>query len=143
MFILKQDFQHLDSTNQLHILKAGTRIDKLEGNFYLIIKSRKKLQIPKDVVEKNPDFFEKIDLRTQLQNIIKKNKSRTAPKLAEIIELFLEDEYFSGKDLVDIDTLRVMLEACRQKYMETEDDTWLEPIQKLGWNADGKGVYKD
>lgn len=143
MYVLKQDFQHLTSTKQILTLKTGTKIDTKEGDFYIITKSRKKYQIHKDIVENNPDFFEKVDLKTQIQDILKKNNKRTAPKMADILHEFLSEEYLFNKEIVDIDQVEVMLEACRQQYIATEEDKWLLPISRLGWSVDGKGVFKE
>lgn len=143
MYILKQDFQYTTSTKQILLLKAGTKIDKKNGDHYVISKARKEYRIPKDIVETNPDFFEKQDLRSQLQDILKTNSKRTAPKTAEILEDFLVNQYLFEKELVEIDLIKDMLEACRLMYMETKEDKWLEPIHKLGWNVDAKGVFRE
>lgn len=143
MYILKQDFQYTTSTKQILSLKIGTKIDKKDGDHYVVSKARKEYKIHQDIVENNPEFFEKQDLRTQLQDILKKNSKRTAPKTAEILELFLLEEYLFEKELVDIALVKQMLDACRLMYMETEEEKWLEPIHKLGWNVDAKGVFKE
>ena len=143
MFILKKDFQHTTSDNKILSLDIGTKLDSKRGDYYIISKARKEYEIHKDIVENNPEFFEKIDLQTQLQAILKKNSKRTSPKTAEILFEFLENEYFSGKELVEEELIRTMLDACRLQYIETEDEKWLIPIQRLGWGVDGKGVFKN
>lgn len=143
MFILKKDFQYTTSDDQILTLNVGTKIDSKDGDHYIITKGRKEYKINKSIVENNPEFFEKVDLQTQLQAILKKNSKRTSPKTAEIIHDYLTDEYFYNKELVENDLLETMLDACRLQYMSTEDDKWLIPIQRLGWNIDSKGVFKN
>ena len=143
MYVLTQDFQYTTSNNKILTLKSGTKIDKKEGDHYIISKARTEYKIHKDIVDNNPDIFEQVNLQTQIQEILKKNSKSTSPKTAKILHNFLVEEHFYGKDLVEIDDLKVMLDACRMMYMETENDKWLEPIQHLGWNVDAKGVFKE
>ncbi len=143
IYVIIQDFQHTASDGQILTLKKGTKIDKKEGDEYIISQARKEYRIKAVIVENNPTFFEKISLKTQLMNILKENSKRTIPKTADILSEFFEKEFLSEKELVEYDVLKVTLEACRQLYITTQNDMWLVPIQKLGWNVDGKGVFKD
>jgi hypothetical protein len=143
IYLIIQDFQHTASDGQILTLKKGTKIDKKDGDEYVISQARKEYRIKAVIVENNPTFFEKISLKTQLMNILKENSKRTIPKTAEILSEFFEKEFLNEKELVDYDVLKVTLEACRQMYITTQNDMWLVPIHKLGWNVDGKGVFKD
>jgi len=142
VYVLKQKFQQLASDGTIGFLKEGTKIDKKEGDKYLITQNRKVYQIDALVVENNPDFFEKIDLQTQLQSILKKCSKNTAPKTAKVLNEFLQDEYLAGKEVVETELLATALEACRQMYLSSSDDKWLVPISRLDWDLDAKGVFK-
>jgi hypothetical protein len=143
VYILIQDFQHTTSDGQILTLKKGTKIDRKEGDEYVISLARKEYRIKSIIVENNPTFFEKIDLKAQILNILKENSKRTMPKTAEILSEFFEKDFLGDKELVDIEVLKTTLEACRQMYIATKEEKWLVPIQKLKWNVDAKGVFKD
>ena len=143
IYILIQDFQHTTSDGQILTLKKGTKIERKEGDEYVISLSRKEYRIKGVIVEKNPTFFEKVDLKAQITNLLKENNKRTIPKTAEILTEFFETEFLKDKELVDFEILKTTLEACRLQYIATKEDKWLMPIQKLKWNLDSKGVYKD
>jgi len=143
IYILIQDFQHTTSDGQILTLKKGTKIERKEGDEYVISLSRKEYRIKGVIVEKNPTFFEKVDLKAQIANLLKENNKRTIPKTAEILTEFFENEFLKDKELVDFEILKTTLEACRLQYIATKEDKWLMPIQKLKWNLDSKGVYKD
>jgi hypothetical protein len=141
IYILIQDFQHTTSDGQILTLKKGVKIDRKELDEYVISQARKEYRIKAAIVENNPNFFEKVDLKSQILNVLK--QKRTAPKTAELLSEFFEKEFLGDKELVDIDTLKTALEACRQMYITTQNDMWLVPIHKLKWNVDSKGVFKD
>lgn len=143
IYILIQDFQHTTSDGQILTLKKGVKIDRKELDEYVISQARKEYRIKAAIVENNPNFFEKVDLKAQILNILKSNNKRTAPKTAEILSEFFEKEFLGDKELVDTDVLKTALEACRQLYISTQNDMWLVPIHKLKWNVDSKGVFKD
>ncbi len=143
VYILIQDFQHTTSDGTILTLKKGTKIDRKEGDDYVISQARKEYRIKSVIVENNPNFFEKVDLKAQILNLLKENNKRTMPKTAEILAEFFEKQFLSDKELVDDDILKTTLEACRQMYFTTKEDKWLIPIKKLGWDADTKGVFKN
>lgn len=143
IYILTKDFQHTTSDGQILFLKKGSKIDRKDGDDYIITQSRKEYRIKAVIVEKNPDFFEKIDLKSQLQTVLKENSKRTIPKTAEILCEFINTEILSGKTLIDDDIIKIMLDCCRLQYISTKDDKYLIPFKKLGWNIDSKGVYKE
>jgi hypothetical protein len=143
LYIIIQDFQHTTSDGAILTLKKGVKIDSKDGDEYVISQARKEYRIKSVIVENNPTFFEKVDLKSQILGILKENSKRTMPKTAEILTEFVEKEFLSDKELVEFDTLKVTLEACRQMYISTQNDMWLVPIHKLKWNVDSKGVFKD
>src|SRR6478735_1965315 len=143
IYILIQDFQHTTSDGQILLLKKGAKIDRRENDYYIISLSRKEYKIKAIIVEKNPLFFHKVDLKTQILSILKTNNKRTAPKLAELLSDFFIKEHLEGKDYVDVENLRIMLEACRLQYLLTKDEKWLLPIHNLKWDVDVNGVFKN
>jgi hypothetical protein len=143
IYILKKDFQHTASDGVILFLKVGTKIDRKDGDEYIITQARKEFRIKAVIVENNPTFFEKIDLKAQLTTLCKINVKRTAPKMAEILVDFIDKEILADKELVDNEQMKVVLEACRLQYISTKEDKWLIPIQKLGWSVDSKGVFKN
>ncbi len=143
VYLLIQDFQHTTSDGQILTLKKGTKIDRKDGDDYVINVFSKEYRIKSVIVENNPTFFEKTDLKAQLQALLKSNSKRTTPKLAEILADFFEHTYIGkNKQVVDIDILETALDACRLQFIETKEDKFLRPIEKLGWDVDSKGVFK-
>lgn len=143
IYVLIQDFQYTTSSGEILTLKKGTGIDRKEGDDCIISLARKEYRIKSIIVENNPQFFEKIDLKSKLVSLFKANTKRTAPKMAEIVEEFIKKEILEDKELVDHDILKSSLEACRQMYISTENDKWLLIIKNAGWSIDGKGVFKN
>lgn len=142
IYLLIQDFQHTTSDGQILCLKKGTKIDRKENDEYVISLARKEYRIKSIIVEKNPTFFEKVDLKSQITNILKLNNKRTIPKTAEILSEFFDKEFLNDKDLIDKDVLKIALEACRLQYISSKEEKWLYPIHIMNWDVDAKGVYK-
>ena len=124
-------------------LKKGTKIERKDGDEYVIPLARKEYRIKSVIVENNPNFFEKIDMKVQIFNLLKLNNKRTMSKLSEILVEFIEKEILAEKELVEDETMKVLLEACRQQYLSSMEDKWLIPIHKFGWDVDSKGVFKN
>ena len=145
MYILINDFQHISSDGKIELLKTNTKIQERDGNFYLIKINRKTLRLNKEIVENTPNYFKKVDLRTSIQDILKKNNKSKSPKLSQLIVEYLDNDYFHGKELIEDDVVKVMLDACRLMFKETEDEKWIEPIDHMidkGWLVDAKGISK-
>lgn len=146
MFNLMQDFHYTSSDGQIIILKKGTKIEKRDSvsGDYIFILNKIEFKIKAIVVESNPTYFQKIDIKTKLTNLLKLNSKRTAPKLAEILIEFIDQEYFSGgNQLLDIETIKTVLDASRLQYISSKEEKWLIPLKKLGWKANEKGIFKD
>lgn len=142
-FELIQDFQYTNTEMEIMSLPKGTKIEKKVGDHYIFHIRKKEYRLDKRIVENNPLHFKKVDLTTQIQEILKKNKNHNSPKLAKIVVEFIETVYMSNMELVDLDILETMLNACRLKFKETQDDKWLIPLKELNWGADADGVFKN
>lgn len=142
---LKKDFQHINSNQKIETIKEGTEIKDKQGDYYIAFQNKQKIEIPAEIVENNPEYFEKYDLQSQLESVIRKNKkdNKINRKFAENVVDFLYNEYFLDKEIVSEDLIETMLEACRQMYMNTEDESWLYPIQQLGYTVDEYGIQKN
>lgn len=139
LYKLKKDFQHTNTAGQIQLLNAGAKIDKKEGDSYIIKQGNKILYIDAKIVESNPDFFEKVDFRTQLTVLLKTNNTRTAPKLAEIVENFIDTTLLDNKQIVDNNDISLLLTASKEMYNNTSDEKYLTIIKKLGWGLDPQG----
>jgi hypothetical protein len=139
LYKLKKDFQHTNTAGQIQLLNAGAKIDKKEGDSYIIKQGNKILYIDAKIVEANPDFFEKVDFRSQLTVLLKTNNTRTAPKLAEIVENFIETNLLDNKQIVDNNDISLLLSASKEMYSTTNDEKYLAVIKKLGWGLDAQG----
>ncbi len=139
LYKLKKDFQHTNTAGQIQLLNAGAKIDKKEGDSYIIKQGNKILYIDAKIVEANPDFFEKVDFRSQLTVLLKTNNTRTAPKLAEIVENFIETTLLDNKQIVDNNDISLLLSASKEMYSTTNDEKYLAVIKKLGWGLDAQG----
>ena len=141
LYNIIQDFQHTTSDGVILTLKKGTKIIRKENDDYIISMSKKEFRIRSIIVENNPLFFQKVDLKSRILVLLKENTKRTMPKMAEILSDFIDTE-FSEENSVNDDILKISLEACRLMYINTKDDKWLVPIHKLGWDVDNNGVFK-
>jgi hypothetical protein len=141
LYNIIQDFQHTTSDGVILTLKKGTKIDKKDNDDYIISMSKKEFRIRSIIVENNPLFFQRVDLKSRILSLLKENTKRTMPKTAEILADFMESE-FSSENTVSDDILKTTLEACRLMYISTKDDKWLIPIHKLGWDVDNNGVFR-
>jgi hypothetical protein len=143
IYKLLKDFNYTTSDKRIMELKKGTTIDRKEGDVYVIKQGRQQeFTIDCALVENNPDYFEKIDLTQRIIALLKRTKSKTAPKISKDIATFLEEDYFKGKELVEEEYLATALEACKEQFIATKEEKWLVPITKLGWGVDESGVFK-
>lgn len=143
LYKIIQDFQYLNSENVISVLKKGLTIDRRDGQDYIISALRKDIRINVSIVESNPNFFEKTDIKSQLTTIIKESKGKSVLKTVDVLDNFINDEVINNKILVSYDLLSEMLDACRLMYKNTENEKWLLPINKLGWSVDENTVYKE
>ena len=70
IYVLIQDFQHTTSDGAIMTLKKGTKIERKDGDEYVIPLARKEYRIKSVIVENNPNFFEKIDMKVQIFNLL-------------------------------------------------------------------------
>lgn len=143
LYKLIKDFNYTTSDKKILELKKGITIDRKDGNVYIIKQGRQQeYTIDCDLVENNPEYFEKIDLKQRIIALLKRTKSKTTPKISSDIVTFLETEYFNDKELVEEEYLMTALQACKEQFILTKNEKWLVPIVKLGWGIDETGVYK-
>lgn len=145
MYILTKPYQFTTSDSVIVTLDKGLKITETDGDNYIVLLKKKQYKIPRGIVEKNPDFFEKVDFKTQLIDFLKKqNKNSPYSKKADGILQFFEDTYVQDNELIPYDTAKKMLEACVEMYKKTNSEQWLQPISDLGWDIadDGSSLYK-
>lgn len=143
MYKLINDFQHTDSTGKIMVLKAGVLIERLEGINYIFKLNKKEYKINKNIVESNPDYFERIDFETILVDYLKKNSKRPYKKIAEGITELIEDEYIKEREIVDSSSLKIALQACLLMYQADQNRDWIKAIDSLGYDMDDNGeLYK-
>ncbi len=139
---LIQDFQYTTTQKQILKLEKGTRLDEEDKNFFIIKIKNTIFKLEKDIVINNPEYFKKVDWNTEISEIIKKNKKATSPKLASLITTYISESFLKDNTIVAEDLLFTMMDACRIQYYSLKDEKYLEPINKLGWFYNEKGVYK-
>lgn len=138
---LVKDFQYINEKKQILTLPKGTKVENEKEGFYIFKVRGKTLSLEKDLVIANPEYFKKIDWITEVAEILKKNRKTTSPKLAKIIGEYVNKEVLKGHELVTEQLLTIMLEACRIQYYSLKDESFLEPIKKLGWSYNEKGIF--
>lgn len=138
---LIKDFQYINDKKQILTLPKGTKVENEVDNFFIFKVKGKTLSLEKDLVMTNPEFFKKIDWVIELAEILKKNRKSTSPKLAKTIGEFVEKEVLKNHEVVPQPLLLIMMEACRIQYYSIKDETFLEPIIKMDWSYNEKGVY--
>lgn len=138
---LVQDFQYINDKKQILTLPKGTKVENEKDGYFIFKVRGKTLSLETDLVVNNPEFFKKTDWVIDLAEILKKNKKATSPRLAKIVGEFFTDSVMKGQTLVSEQLLHTMLEACRIQYYSLKDESFLEPIKKLGWSYNERGVY--
>jgi hypothetical protein len=88
---LIEDYQCINSKKQICVVSKGTKISKEVNGFFEVTSKKDNILIEKDIVVNNPQYFKKIDLVTELADILKKNKKSTAPKLAKIVSDYFQE----------------------------------------------------
>lgn len=143
MYILKKEFQYTDANGVILTLKPGINIDNKDGSNYIIQYNRKSYKIPSNIIDNNPDFFERKDIKTLLLDHIKLNSKKTNIKKADALIDFIEDNIIQDNELVNINDLTIALQACKNQFQNTNDKMWLTPLHNLGWDVNENGnVYK-
>ena len=141
MFILSKEFQYTDSTHAITVLPAGTRFEQEVGGQLHFTINRKRFSLDKQIALANPQFFKEVNFRTRLTELLKTEKNRTAPKLAELVNELVESEVLRGNVLVPAETLDLLVDACYHQYLRTADPADLAPLQTLGYTWDANGYY--
>ena len=86
-----KEFQYLSPEKKIFILKTGTILE--EYNYK--VKSEI-IQIDKDIIDNNPEFFEIIDWKAELLTYIKTNKLPTPSVLTKKLIPFIEEMVLSS-----------------------------------------------
>lgn len=141
MYKLIQEFQFTDSTNTIIVLKPGTTITE-SGGVYKFEYRKKSYIIDFKLIENNPSFFKKEDIKTRIVEMLKKYSGSTYVKRADLVIDLFNSEFIGDRELVDSGLLETALNACRLQYLATNDVKWLIPIDSLGYTADENGVVK-
>jgi hypothetical protein len=143
MYILIKDFQYTNQEKQIMTLSVGTKLEVETNGFFHFKLKGKEYRVEKVIVVNNPEFFKKVDFLSLLIDLLKREKKKTAPKLAESIEQLVLDEVLADNTLVNPNTEMIMVKACYKMYVSTKNEEYLEPLTELGYYWDEKGVYKD
>lgn len=138
---LVQDFQYINDKKQILTLPKGTKVENEKDGFFIFKVRGKTLSLEMELVMSNPEFFKKTDWVIDLAELLKKNRKATSPRLAKMIGDFVVSDVMKGQTLVNEAILHTMMEACRIQYYSIKDESFLEPIKKLGWSYNERGVY--
>lgn len=111
-----QDFQFISSDKKIFILKSGTIIEdyiyKIKNEF---------IPIDKDIIENNPDFFEKLNWKSELLAYVKFHKIPQPSQIVKKITPFIEELIFTfenkNTNLVVDDSLVKKLEE-KELYLK-------------------------
>ena len=86
---LIKEFTYTNAEKQIMTIAKGTKLEFKDNGFLIKVKT-KIYKLDKDIVEKNPDYFQKMDTLVELTEMIRKNRKTTAPKLAKMIDAFYQ-----------------------------------------------------
>jgi hypothetical protein len=138
---LIEDFQWVNSKKQISIISKGVNLgNEVDGYFEIKIKGNL-FRIEKDIVLNNPQYFKKVDLVSEVTDILKNNKKTTAPRLAKILADYIDESVLNGKTLVDTEKLVVVLTTLKELYFDTNIQSYGELINSLGYTYDRYRVY--
>ena len=86
-----KEFQYLSPDKKIFILKVGTILEE-----YVYKVKSESINIDKDIIDNNPDFFELIDWKSELMTYMKANKMPQPAQLGKKLIPFIEDMILSS-----------------------------------------------
>lgn len=137
-----KDFQYTDEKFQIMVLPVSQVLSKVDKGLYAFKIKSKEFAIPEEVIVKNPAFFKPVDWRDDLLAWMKQHKRSTVPANHKVIVEFMDNYVLNGKDIVDHDDMRELLQLVRDKYNTTSDKQWIDLFDKLGWAFDKDKIWK-
>lgn len=114
-----KEFQYLSPDKKIFILKAGTIL-----NEYNYLVKGESIIIDRDIIDNNPDFFELIDWKTELQALIKTNKFPKPQTILNKLVPFIEEMVLSsiGKnDGIQVDEERLKEIERKEKELDSRE----------------------
>ena len=133
------DFQFVTNDKKIFVLKTGTI---LEDYKYRV--KNDSINIDKDIVDNNPEFFSVIEWKSELHSYIKLNKLPQPAQLAKKLIPFIEDMILSSisqnKQIDDSDITRRESEIDRKLKIINNKE---EDIKKKEYNLSEKESLLD
>lgn len=86
-----KEFQYLSPDKKIFILKAGTVLEE-----YVYKVKSELINIDKDIIDNNPDFFETLDWKVELLSFMRSEKMPQPAQLGKKLVPFIEDMILSS-----------------------------------------------
>jgi len=86
-----KEFQFLSPDKKIFVLKAGTILEEYKHKV-----KNETIDIDRDIIDSNPDFFEIIDWKSELLSYMKANKMQQPSQLGKKLIPFIEDMILSS-----------------------------------------------
>jgi uncharacterized protein (DUF3084 family) len=109
-----KDFQYLSTDKKIFVLKSGTI---LENYKYSI--NNETIDIDKDIVDSNPDFFESINWKYELLSYLKTNKIPQPSQLSKKLIPFIEDMILSS--IAKLENSTNIIDESKIKDLENKE----------------------
>jgi len=141
-----QDFQFISSDKKIFILKSGTILEE-----YKYKVKNETINIDRDIIDKNPEFFLVIDWKNELTSYIKAQKLPQPAQISKKIIPFIEDMILSSIQQPSVNTIdnskeldrkeKILIDKeeeidIRLKRVEKREESYKEDIKALDKNED-------
>lgn len=130
-----KDFQLLTPDKKIFILKTGTILEN-----YVYKTKTDSIEVDRDIIENNPDYFSIIDWKSELLTYIRSNKLPQPAQLSKKLIPFIEEMFVIGNANKEENTpsdnnieeeYKSKLESIREKEEELKDREFeLSKIEK-------------
>lgn len=112
---LIKEFQYLGDGKKIIVLKVGTILEE-----YVYKLKTELIPIDKDIVDGNPDFFEKVDWKSELLSYLKSNKIPQPAVLSKKLYPFME-EFILSYELPLVNNTNIVVDESKVKELEEKE----------------------
>jgi hypothetical protein len=116
-----KEFQFLTDDKKILILKINTVLEE-----YVYSQKDESIVIDKDIVDKNPEFFQEIDWRAELLSYLKTNKipqsAVLSKKLFPFVEDLLKNNSVIKEEVIVNETKELEIKKREKKIISDEED---------------------
>ena len=128
---LIKEFQYLGDDKKIIVLKVGTILEE-----YIYKLKTELIPIDKDIVDGNPDFFEKVEWKAELLSYLKVNKIPQPAVLSKKLYPFMEEFILSYEQPLVNNTTNIVVDEIKVKELEEKESELERREKRIRTNED-------